>query len=125
MVSQMEFYLLQARKFRNVRLFHELEAVRRDPGDVIVLDLQNWVTALGQRFIDLPEGERETLAQEQIDGLLRILSPSIVIVVYVRLTIKYLFGVTERYILPANNPVTLVGNTVDGAYVALGDRGLN
>ncbi len=113
-----EFYLLQARKFRSVRLLHKLEEMRQDCGDVIVLDLQNWVMASGQRFVDLPEEEREAQAQEQIDALLRILPPSTVVIVYIRLTIKYLFRVTNRYVLPANNPVTLVGNTADGAYVA-------
>lgn len=117
-----EFHPLQARKFRNVRLVHEIEDVRQTPGDVIVLDLQNWITTSGQRFIELPEAERETQAQEQLDGLLRVLSSSAVVVVYIRLTIKYLFRVTNRYVLPANNPVTLVGNTADGAYVAVGDR---
>jgi hypothetical protein len=117
-----EFFLLEARKFRQVRLVHELEQIRRDPGDVIVLDLQNWILASGQRFIELPEAEREAEAEEKIAELLRVLPLSAVVVVYVRITIKYLFRVTNRYVLPANNPVTLVGNTADGAYVAVGDR---
>ncbi|MEO1211622.1 MAG: hypothetical protein AAFX78_19130 [Cyanobacteria bacterium J06638_20] len=28
----------------------------------------------------------------------------------------------DRYVIAANNPITLVGNAADGAYVALGDR---
>jgi hypothetical protein len=119
-----ELRLLKARQFRDVRVLHSLEAVRRSPGDVVVLDLQNWVLPSGQRFGELPEEEREARAREQIDGLLEALPRSAVVVVYIRGTIKYLYGIRDRYVLPANNPVTLVGNTADGAYVALGERKL-
>lgn len=117
-----ELRLLKARQFRTVRRLNSLEAVRRSPAPVVVLDLQNWVLPSGQQFIDLPEAEREAQAQHQIDGLLEALPLSTVLVVYIRGTIRYLYGIRDRHVLPANNPVTLVGNTADGAYVALGDR---
>ena len=100
-------------------------------GLAAVLDLQNWVLPSGQRFGELPEADREAQAKEQIDGLLEALPLSAVLVVYIRGTIKYLYGIRDglktgleghRYVLPANNPVTLVGNTADGAYVALGEQ---
>ena len=120
-----ELKLLKARQFRDVRVLYSLEAVRRSPGDVVVLDLQNWVLPSGQRFGELPEEEREARAKEQIDGLLEALPRSAVLVVYIRGTIRYLYEIRDRYVLPANNPVTLVGNTADGAYVALGDRAVS
>lgn len=130
----LEFSLLKARQFRDVRPVRDLEAMRRSPGDVVVLDLQNWVLPSGQQFAELAESEREAQAQQQIDWLLEILPPSTVLVVYIRGTVKYLYRISDglktgskghRYVLPANNPVTLVGNTADGAYVALGDRAVS
>ncbi|MGP1385391.1 MAG: hypothetical protein ACTS2F_17640 [Thainema sp.] len=117
-----EFSLLQARRFQNVRLIKELGDIRTSPGNVVVLDLQNWILSSSQAFIDLPEADRELNAKQQIDGLLNVLPTSAVVVVYTRITIKYLYSISNRYVLPANNPVTLVGNAVDGAYVAFGDR---
>ncbi len=117
-----EFSLLQARRFQNVRPVKELDDIRRSPGDVVVLDLQNWILPSSQAFIDLPDADRELNAKQQIDGLLNVLPTSAVVVVYTRITIKHLYSISNRYVLPANNPVTLVGNAVDGAYVAFGDR---
>ncbi|MEM7770031.1 MAG: hypothetical protein AAGA75_03270 [Cyanobacteria bacterium P01_E01_bin.6] len=50
------------------------------------------------------------------------ISKSAVLVVYIRGRVQHLNSIGDRYVLPANNPVTLVGNAADGAYVALGDR---
>lgn len=120
-----EFKGLEARGFQNVRFCKELAELRRAPGDVVVLDLENWMTSNGQKFPALVEEERENLAKAQIDPLLDILPDSTVLVVYIRQNLKYLYQVPKnRYILPANNPVTLVGNTADGAYVSFGDRTL-
>ncbi|QYO63547.1 hypothetical protein [Leptolyngbya sp. 7M] len=118
-----EFKLLQARGFQNVRFHIEEASLRRSPGDVVVLDLENWVNRSGEAFSQLSEDMREQQAKQQIDALLNILPTSTVLVVYVRLTVKYLFKVSkDRYVLPANNPVTLIGNTADAAYVATGER---
>ncbi len=117
-----ELQLLRARKFKDVIPLRNIDKVRRSPGDVLVLDLQNWILSSGQRFIDLPEEEREAVAKQQIDQLLEALPLSAVMVVYIRGTLKYLYSIHDRYVIAANNPITLVGNTADGAYVALGDR---
>ncbi len=117
-----EFALLNARKFKDVRFLNNLEVIRRSPGDVVILDLQNWVLPSGQRFIHVPEAEREAQAKLQIDGVLEQITASAVLVVYIRGTVKYLYSIGDRYVLPANNPVTLVGNAADGAYVVMGDR---
>lgn len=117
-----EFKLLKARQFKDVRLVENLETISQSPRDVVVLDLQNWTLLTGQRFIEVPNEEKETHARQQIDGLLEILPTSAVLVVYIRGTIRHLYSIGDRYVLPANNPVTLVGNTADGAYVAAGDR---
>ncbi|MEM7773952.1 MAG: hypothetical protein AAF327_26055 [Cyanobacteria bacterium P01_A01_bin.37] len=120
-----EFVLLKARKFKDVRFLNSLDAIRRSPDDVVILDLQNWVLPSGQRFIALPETERESQATLQIDGVLDQISESAVLVVYIRGRVQHLNTIGDRYVLPANNPVTLVGNAADGAYVVVGDRTLS
>lgn len=117
-----EVALLRARRFQKVRLVRSQAEMRRSPGDVVVLDVQNWVLPSGQRFMELPEPEREAQAERQIAGLLDVLPLAAVVVVYVRGRIGYLNRVGDRYVLPANNPVTLVGTVADGAYVARGER---
>jgi len=127
-----EFSLMQARGFQQVRFRSELGSLRRQPGDVVVLDLQNWQCESGEAYRSLFEGDnfrnpeakaqREAAAKMLIDELLDVLSPSVVVVVYIKGQIEYLFGLNDRYVLAANNPVTLVGNVADGAYVVKGDR---
>nr|RNJ64970.1 MAG: hypothetical protein EDM05_33690 [Leptolyngbya sp. IPPAS B-1204] len=118
-----EFKLLQTRGFQNVRFHIEEGSLRRSLGDIVVLDLENWENAAGEAFSQLSEDMREQQAKRQVDTLLSILPTSTVLVVYVRSTVKYLFEVSkDRYVLPANNPVTLIGNTADAAYVAAGER---
>lgn len=117
-----ELRLLRSRRFQKVRPISSLTEMRRSPGDVVVLDVQNWVLPSGQRFMELPDPEREAQAQEQIDALLDVLPLSAVVVVYVRGRIGYLNRISDRYVLPANNPVTLVGTVADGAYVSRGDQ---
>lgn len=121
-----EVQLLKARQFKNVRFLPSLEAVRRSPSDVMVLDLINYSTPEGQRFSSLPKDNREAIAAPLINELLGLLPKSTVIIVYV--SFPPLQAVnnlsSDHYVIPANNPVTLVGNAADGAYVALGDRTL-
>ncbi|KAM3090195.1 hypothetical protein ACKFKG_30585 [Phormidesmis sp. 146-35] len=121
-----EFELLNGRGFRSVRLRQEETQLRRSSAQVVVLDLENWVNGQGLRFPTLPEGEREQTAKQQVDVLLDILPIEVVLVVYVRSTVKYLFSVPkDRYVSPANNPITLVGMVTDAAYVAAGMKGLS
>lgn len=115
-----EFDLVNARGFQNVRFRAQLGDICAYPGDVVILDLPNWVVSSGKKFLDLEESDRETHAQQQIDGLLDLLPVTSVLVVYIRGTVKYLNSISDRYVLPANNPVTLIGNCADGAYVVKG-----
>lgn len=117
-----ELRLLQARGFQSVRPVRSIEAMQSSPGQVAVLDLQNWVLPSGQRFAALPTTEQEAQAQEQIDQLLLLLPRSAVLLIYVTGRINYLNTIRDRYVLAANNPITLVGNAADGAYVAMSDR---
>ncbi len=118
-----EFALLVSRGFRSVRSRREERAISEPCGDVVVLDLENWLDASGQRFAILAEEVREREAQRQVDLIMGMLPKGAVLVVYTRSTVKYLFGVPKtRLMSPANNPVTLVGMVSDAAYVAVGMR---
>ena len=127
-----EVELLRARKFKDVHFCRDIEALsniqslRRSPSDVVVLDLINYITALGQSFPSLQDvQERDTAAQPIIDELLALLSDSTVLIVYVNVPppLRHLNSIPKnRYVVPANSPITLVGNAADGAYVVAGDR---
>jgi hypothetical protein len=45
-----------------------------------------------------------------------------VIVVYTRSFIPYISEIADRYVIAANNPISLVGTVADAAYVVVGDR---
>jgi hypothetical protein len=119
-----EFNLLKARQFRDLRFLNTLDAVQNSPGNVVVLDLVNYAKPSGELFSSLTGDDRENTAKPLIDRLLNLLPPSTVLVVYVSFPPLRAVNQTpsNRYVIAANNPITLVGNTADGAYVALGDR---
>jgi hypothetical protein len=118
-----ETELLRARKFNRVRFWGDVQGLGQFSRDVVVLDLYNWVLPLGQRFRELSKDDQQEPARQQIDALLAIPQwNSTVIIVYTRGQIFYLNTITDRYVIATNNPVSLVGNVADGAYVVVGDR---
>jgi hypothetical protein len=117
-----ELKLLEARNFRRVRFRTTIDSIKRSPGDVVILDLKNWVMAPNQKFSDLPETEQQAPGKEIIQDLLEILPESVVIVVYIPGRLFYLNEIKNRYVIAANNSITLVGNVADGAYVVAGER---
>lgn len=117
-----ELKLLKARNFRQVRFRTELQSIVRSPGDVVILDLKNWVMPSGQNFSELPKEEQQAPGKQLLQDLLDVLPESVVVVVYIRGQLSYLNEISDRYVIAANNPVTLVGNVADGAYVVAGDR---
>jgi hypothetical protein len=121
-----ECALLKHRGFRQVLFCNRLEDIRRSAGDVVVLDCQNWQIDANQRLIDLKPDDREAPIRQQLDALLGMLSPQTVLIVYIRGTVKYLYDpkFERRYVLPANNQVTLIGHAVNGAYTASSDRAI-
>ena len=125
-----EFWLIKKRGFRQVLFCSRAEEVRRSAidADVIILDVQNWKTDSDQYVVEtdrgrlVPESERQV--KEQIDLLKNVISGHVVLVVYVRGTVDYLFDpkFASEFVLAANNHVTLLGHVVNGAYVAYGER---
>ena len=122
-----ELRLLELRGFNKpVRLCSTPKKLRSLRGDVTILDLQHWQTTSGP-FTELPSDQRELKAAEMVTYLLEnILPESSVLVVYFQGYINNLNRITppyeNQYLLIANNPVTLIGHTANGAYVAHNDR---
>lgn len=120
--SPHEFKLLQVRGFRDVRFAKDKQQLQSVRAEVVVLDLENWVMPDQQPFTSLVNPDRDAAAKLQIDALLNVLPSSTVLVVYVRSPLNYLYSVPrDRYVSPANNPVTLVGMVADAAYVVAGE----
>lgn len=118
-----EIALLRAREFKRVRFWREVQDLGEFPREVVVLDLHNWVLPSGQKFNECSEADQQDPARQQIETLLAIPNwNSTVIIVYIRGRIFYLNTITDRYVIAANNPISLVGNVADGAYVVVGDR---
>lgn len=69
-----------------------------------------------------PIGYSVEQLQQLVQDLLDTLPEPTVVVVYIRGRLFYLNEVSDRYVIAANNPITLVGNVADGAYVVAGDR---
>lgn len=125
-----EFFLIKKRGFRQVLFCNRLEEVRRasDDVNVVILDAQNWKTNSDQNVVQTEKGrlieKSEQQVKEQIDALRQMISKHVVLVVYVRGTVNYLYDpkFASEFVLAANNHVTLLGHAVNGAYVAYGDR---
>lgn len=118
-----EVELLRAREFKNVQYFTEISELRPKSSDVVVLDLIHFSTVAGEAFKELSKEERDSAAKPILEELMNLFPKSSVLIVYVN-SRPFLGGIDsdERYILAANSPITVVGNTADGAYVAKGAR---
>lgn len=120
-----EVDLLIAREFKDVQYFTKIGEgdLRPENSDVLVLDLMHFSTERGEKFKELSEQDRNNKAKPILDEILEKFPKSSVLIVYVN-SRPFLAGIDsdDRYILAANSPITVVGNTADGAYVAKGAR---
>ena len=120
-----EVELLRAREFKDVQYFTKIGTSDLIPenSDVLVLDLIHFSTETGEKFKELSKQDRDRIAKPILDEILKNFPKSSVLIVYVN-SQPFLGGIDSdnRYILAANSPITVVGNTADGAYVAKGAR---
>ena len=119
-----EVGLLRAREFGDVGFFTQIDEVRAEESDVVVLDLENFMSESGEAFSAAVPDVREAIAQPIIDDLLKRIPNSSVLIVFLSYPpIQHINVVAKsRYVLAANGSITLVGNVADGAYVAKGTR---
>lgn len=120
-----EVGLLRLRGFQNVRFLTDAALLRRNPADVVVVDLVHWQDTSGQGFSALSaDDDREQVGQQLLEALIQDLPEASFIVVYVNGQLKFLRVLMQRCpIASANYSVTLIGMVADAAYVAYGARG--
>ena len=116
-----EVELLRAREFKDVQYFTEISELRPRDSRVVVLDLIHYMTAEKGMFASASKEDRDRLAAPILKELTDLFPESSVLIVYVNGR-PFLAGLDSenRYILAANSPITVVGNSADGAYVAEG-----
>lgn len=119
-----EVGLLRVREFDSIHFCAQIDQLEPVGSNVTVLDLVNFTVPQQGAFAQMPKEAREEIAKPIINQLLEMLLASAVLIVYVSYPpINHINVVARnRYVLAANSPITLVGNTADGAYVAKGDR---
>lgn len=116
-----EVELIRAREFEDVQFFTTLDALRPQQSDVVVLDLMHFSVSEGELFTEASKPDRDRIAKPIVDSLTALFPKTSVVIVYVN-GFPRLDGLDsdDRYILAANSPITVVGNSADGAYVAKG-----
>ncbi len=126
-----EIKLLETRGFNKpIRLITTERQLRAQIGRITILDLQNMVMPSGAKFAELASEEQEAHSKKLVEHLLNEVLPELaVLVVYFRGYINNLNRIEPQfkaqYLLIANNPVTLIGHTANGAYVVYGARHLH
>ena len=111
-----EIRLLRTRGFNSPRFCKSLAELRRDTGDLVVVDFEHWKPDGQARLMEM--AGKEDRAKAAIDELLRILPPNVILLVYVNGFINCLNDFPKSRVVMSNSEVTLIGNLVDAAYVS-------
>jgi hypothetical protein len=114
-----EIELIRTRGFGQVRFCHEFGTLRRDTGDLVVVDLEHWQPEAGTRLVDLPKDRKEDLTKGLVDRLLvpGTLPSDTILVVYVNDRIDCLNNFSKSRVIMVGSEVSLIGNLADAAYV--------
>lgn len=133
----LEYHLLKGRGFLEVRFWNDDRQPRGRLGSVIILDFVH------SEMLNLPgltsdDGEvrrqayqqREAIVNRKIQEVAELRLGRPIMVIYIRPGIGRIEAIDNisknfpevKYYASANTPVTLMGITVDSAYVAYGDR---
>ena len=114
-----EVSLLKMRGFQKVSFHDTVQSLQSSSSNVFVLDLKNCISKSNRTLPGLLSDEEQEVAQNHIDSVLKILSPTTVLVVYTHRIIRSLYSIaTIRHILVANNQGVLIGAVVNAAYVS-------
>jgi hypothetical protein len=112
-----EIELIRTRGFSQLRFCSNLGALRRDTGDLVVVDLEHWRPEAGTRLVDLPKEKKEKLTKDFVDRLLDALPTHTILVVYVNDRIDRLNDFSKSRVIMVGSEVSLIGNLADAAYV--------
>ncbi|MEO1764669.1 MAG: hypothetical protein AAFR83_22535, partial [Cyanobacteria bacterium J06629_18] len=122
-IEPKEVKLLKARGFRDVLFWNRHNPLKRLSGNVFVLDLQNYQDGSGQEFSKLSQDDKEKNVEKYINEILPRLQRNTVLVIYARGRFNAIENIpNDRYYVPANSVVTLIGWVADSAYVAYGQE---
>jgi hypothetical protein len=115
-----EYDLLGFRGFQNLKFCAQIEDLRKHNVDIVIIDLENWKP----RGLPLGSFDSRNLDQQQqgakpVEDVLALLANRTIVVVYVRGVLNILNNLQPPgRVIPANSPVTLLGNVAEAAYVA-------
>jgi hypothetical protein len=109
-----EVGFLRSRGFKFVK-FHDDESILRTArGEILVIDIYNWLEADGTVFENLSD-EKKKLGQNLIDRIVRTIPPTTVAIIYVKGRVT---RPTQQNVVPANTWITLLGAVADAAHLA-------
>jgi hypothetical protein len=108
---------LQTRKgFNNPRFCKNLTELRRNTGDLVVMDFEHWRPDGQARLVEM--ADKEERAKAAIEELIKTLPSGTILLVYVNGFIKCLNDFPKSQVVMSNSEVALIGNLVDTAYVS-------
>jgi hypothetical protein len=111
-----EIRLLRTRGFNNPRFCKNLTELRRNTGDLVVVDFEHWRPDGQARLVEMTD--KEDRAKAAIEELIRTLPSGTILLVYVNGFIKCLNDFPKSQVVMSNSEVALIGNLVDAAYVS-------
>jgi hypothetical protein len=114
-----EYNLLGFRGFQNLKFCSQIEDLRKRHVDIVILDLENWQpngVPLGS--FNPQDQVQQDQGAKPVQDVLAVLTQRVIVIVYVRGTLKILNDLQPPgRVIPANSPVTLLGNAAEAAYV--------
>jgi hypothetical protein len=109
-----EVDLLRSRGFRSAQFHGDEVGLRTARGEIIVIDLYNWLQLnSGTPFEQLPD-ESQTRGQALISQVVDKINQAQVVVIYVKGKVKLPM---QPNVVPANTWITLLGTVADAAHL--------
>jgi hypothetical protein len=112
--SPQEADFLRSRGFKTVRFYRDETGLRTARGEILIIDIYNWLQQDGMIFESLSDGKRQE-GQNLIDRVVRTIPATAVAIVYVkgRVTLPL-----QPNVVAANTWITLLGTAADAAHLA-------
>jgi hypothetical protein len=108
-----EVDFLRSRGFKWVQVHGDESTLRTARGEVLVIDIFNWLQANGTEFQNLPEAEQKQ-GQELIDRVIRKIPATSAAIIYVKGRVRI---PDQLNVVPANTWITLLGTAADAAHL--------
>ena len=111
--------LLRFRGFQNLKFCNGIDDLRRKSVDIVILDLENWKPNGVSLGSFMPQNqEQQDKGSKPVQDVLATMPKRSIMIVYVRGTLRILNDLQPPgRVIPANSPVTLLGNAAEAAYV--------